>query len=98
MFSGVIEASVLAVAPVSIHGDSYADVTVQTDAQRAADVCSVVRVPAHALTLETPAPGPSDRGGWRGLCPGARVRLELLMGQVVRAGIVPARGPTESGG
>lgn len=86
MLSGRLAARVLNVAPVSIHGDVYAEVTVQTEGQRAANECSVVRVAAHAIE--------AGRGGVEGelrLVAGAWVELELLMGQVVRCWV--ERGP-----
>ncbi len=70
LLTGSIEARVLEVSSVSIHGDQYADVLIQTDEQVARNEASRVRVPSHAW--------PNGRMPTTG----QRVRIEFLMQQV----------------
>jgi hypothetical protein len=67
---GTVQAVVLSVTPVSIHGDTYIDLLVQTREQAGTASGSRFRVPTHAL-----ADG-------REPAPGSVVELQLLMQQV----------------
>lgn len=75
MLAGTFIATVLESRGVSIHGDSYADLLVQTDEQQPRGEASRVRVAAHS---------------WRGppAVPGDRVEFRLLMGQVTEARVL----------
>ncbi len=74
--AGTISGRVISATPVSIHGDRYLDLLVQTPEQVATDQATRLRVAAHAVAAgET-------------LVPGHAVRVTFLMQQVTRVEVV----------
>jgi len=74
--AGSVRFDVVAVSPVSIHGDAYFDVLVQSAEHKAAGQAAKLRVPQHALAAgRVPQPGEA-------------VEISFLMQQVTGCKVV----------
>lgn len=82
--AGSLSVTVLEVAHVSIHGDRYLDLLVQTPEQVELNQASKVRVPWHALADAQPP------------TPGQRVVITFLMQQVTGLHAAPFASPTST--
>ena len=74
--AGHISGRVISASPVSIHGDRYLDLLLQTAEQVATDQATRLRVAAHAV-----APGAT-------LAPNQHVRVTFLMQQVTLVEVI----------
>jgi len=74
--AGSIHALILSVTPVSIHGDMYFDLVLQTAEDAAANRAKQIRVPVHACN------------GGRPPEVGERVEVQFLMQQVTGVRVV----------